>query len=305
VPSDAVPVCLSACRTLQAGSLLVVPRQARLVCEGQPPASGRPGERAAGPGRGAGTGRPLRGRAPAGGGGAVAHSGRAARRSGVRQPALAACCDQSWIPRDSTQHLALSHQHCAHSELRDLSRAGTGSWTPAPGHMRQALQVVRGAVLLLTAASDAKPATLGAARAALGAALAPAEAPSDAHAIAHALLSQAEALRRKPDRAVAHVQQARARPVPFPAKPSAQADRQSGGSLLRACRPCGCWSRPCRTACMRRRPRWACRAWPGGRCMPAPGGRSSGLRCSLHDAGRLGRSQHGTRPAVSTNDPLH
>ena len=67
-------------------------------------------------------------------------------------------------------------------------------------------QVVCGAVLLLKA-SDANPATLGAARAALGGALAPAEVASDAQAIAHALLGQVETLRRKPDRAIGHLQQ--------------------------------------------------------------------------------------------------
>ena len=61
--------------------------------------------------------------------------------------------------------------------------------------------------MLLLKASDANPATLGAARAALGGALAPAEVASDAQAIAHALLGQVETLRRKPDRAIGHLQQ--------------------------------------------------------------------------------------------------
>lgn len=74
--------------------------------------------------------------------------------------------------------------------------------------MHLGLQVVRGALLLLQG-SDGNFAKLGAARAALGKALAPVTAPSDAHAIAHALLGQVEVLRRKPDNATGHIQQAR------------------------------------------------------------------------------------------------
>ena len=62
-------------------------------------------------------------------------------------------------------------------------------------------------MLLLKAEEGAGPAVLGAARAALNGACAPAEAPSDAHAVAHALLGKAEALRRKPERALVHIQQ--------------------------------------------------------------------------------------------------
>jgi hypothetical protein len=233
-----VPACLPACHTLRADSLLqVVSRQVRPMCNDQPPASGRPGERAAGPGRGARAGRPLRGRAAAGGGGAVPHSGRAARRPGMQRLAAAACCCQSRIPRDSPQPLALSHQRCAPPDLRDPSRAGAGSRAPAPRQTaRQALQVVRGAVLLLTAASDANPATLGAARAALGAALAPAETTSDAHALAHALLSQAEALRRKPERAVAHIQQVSAA---CPLSRTAAARRRTSSPVAHCCARAG------------------------------------------------------------------
>ena len=62
-------------------------------------------------------------------------------------------------------------------------------------------------MLLLQAKEGAGPAVLGAARAALNGACAPAETPSDARAVAHALLSQVEALRRKPERALVHIQQ--------------------------------------------------------------------------------------------------
>lgn len=108
------------------------------------------------------------------------------------------------------------------------------------------LQVVRAGLLLLQAEEGAGPAVLGAARAALNGACAPAETPSDARAVAHALLGQVEAMRRKPERALLHIQQVCLAGASFP-----RAHAQVSALLFkrwqrqntlghRACMPC--WS---------------------------------------------------------------
>ncbi|KAK9840650.1 hypothetical protein WJX81_006942 [Elliptochloris bilobata] len=138
----------------------------------------------------------------------------AAVASEVVEPESASQAPANGASRSLALEGALAARHLDRAAA--LSRDGSSDEALLLGETVQTLtassphaaQVVRGALSLLQAKNNPNPAALGAARAALGAACAPEVASSDTQALAHALLSQVEALRRKPDRAMGHIQQA-------------------------------------------------------------------------------------------------